>query len=265
MVLGGIGAGMLLYGVAIEAHDLILERRRLKLKGWPESKRGYRIAVLADMHLNGASAVARGHRAVKMALEAEPDMVVIPGDVIDHWTRRVVDDVRSVLAPLSAMNGKVVAVPGNHDYRNTEITWMRPLLDELGITLLRNASEVIDGVRWVGVDSAVEDHARPDLAMLDLPDEYPAVAIWHEADLVSMLPPGCVLQISGHSHGGQFRFPGGFTPMHSYLGQIYPRGFYPEAKTPLYVSRGVGTTAYPTRFLCRPEVSLLILEPTDVA
>lgn len=45
------------------------------------------------------------------------------------------------------------------------------------------------------------------------------------------------------------------------LGRKYPRGFYPDAPTPLYVSRGVGTTLLPMRFLCPPEVAILTLEP----
>jgi predicted MPP superfamily phosphohydrolase len=67
--------------------------------------------------------------------------------------------------------------------------------------------------------------------------------------------------MSGHSHGGQFRFPGGYTPMHTDLGRAHPRGFYPDAPTPLYVSRGIGTTGPPSRFNCPPEVAILTLMP----
>ena len=81
--------------------------------------------------------------------------------------------------------------------------------------------------------------------------------------MVDLLPTGCILQLSGHSHGGQFTFPGGFTPMHTKLGEKYVRGFYPEASTPIYVSKGIGTTFLPSRLNCAPEVSILTLVPAE--
>lgn len=251
---------MFAYGVLVEAQRLVLERRTLALRGWPEAKRGYKIAVLSDLHLLTPTSIRRGKRAVQMALEAEPDIVILPGDLVQHWTPEIADVVREVLLPLTDMHGAALAVPGNHDSRNQPIEWMGPVLKDLGIRLLLNEQWNYDGITWVGVDSASEERARPDLAMTPPPDA-PAIAIWHEPDLVSLLPPGCVLQISGHSHGGQFVFPGGYAPVHSDLGRRYPTGFYPDTKTPLYVSRGIGTTLLPARFLCAPEVSLLTLVP----
>jgi len=251
---------MFLYGTLVEAHRLVLERRTLKLKGWPESKKGYRIAVVSDLHLLTPSSVTRAHRAISMALKAMPDMVVLPGDLVQHWTPEVEGIVADVLAPLKLMEGNAVAIPGNHDGRNQPVEWMKPVLESVGVRLLLNEQWRHDDITWVGIDSVSSDRAQIDVAMTP-PPEDPAIVLWHEPDLVSLVPQGCVLQISGHSHGGQFRFPGGFTPVHSDLGRRYPRDFYPDTPTPLYVSRGVGTTLLPTRFLCPPEVSLLTLEP----
>ena len=91
----------------------------------------------------------------------------------------------------------------------------------------------------------------------------PIIALWHEPDLVDMLPPGrALLQLSGHSHGGQFKFPFGLTPMTSTNGHKYRDGFYPDASTPIFVTRGVGTTGPPSRFLCPPQVAVLTLTST---
>ena len=54
---------------------------------------------------------------------------------------------------------------------------------------------------------------------------------------------------------------GRFKPAKTRLGRKYVEGFYPDAPTPLYVSRGVGTTLFPMRLDVPPEVSLLTLEP----
>ena len=89
----------------------------------------------------------------------------------------------------------------------------------------------------------------------------PAVCLWHEPDLVADLPSGCALTLSGHTHGGQGRLFGRFKPVKTRLGARYVEGFFPDAPTPLYVSRGVGTTLFPLRLDVPPEVSLLTLEP----
>jgi hypothetical protein len=89
--------------------------------------------------------------------------------------------------------------------------------------------------------------------------ERPRLAIWHEPDAVRFLPAVFDLMLSGHSHGGQFVFPGGFIPMTTKNGRKYIGGFYSNATTPLFVTKGVGTTGPPSRFLCPPEVVLLTL------
>lgn len=260
LLASGVGAGMLIYGALVESKRLVIERRVLALPGWPEDRAGYRIAVLSDFHLRDLYSHDLARRAVALALSEEPDFVVFPGDFVDQWRPEIEAMLHDVLQPMLLMEGRAVAVPGNHDYELGDAEQLRPVLSMCGIHLLRNEVQVIDGIQWVGVDSATEEHARTDLLKFDR-DGAPAIGIWHEPDLVGMLPPGCALQISGHSHGGQFRFPGGYAPMHSDLGRKYPLGWYPKAPTPLYVSRGIGTTGPPSRFNCAPEVSLLTLVP----
>jgi predicted MPP superfamily phosphohydrolase len=259
LLLGTAGVATLTYGALVEAQNLVLERRTLALPKWPERLRGYRIALLTDFHIGSKVSVKLTKRAITMALDESPDMVLIAGDFVEAWRTSTPWLLGECLEPLLAMEGNVVAVPGNHDYYGADPEVLGMICDELNIKLLRNESWKHGGVTWVGVDSAYELRADPVKAMEHVNE--PAIALWHEPDLVNFLPAGCALQVSGHSHGGQFRFPGGYTPMHTTLGKRYPRGFYPEAPTPLYVSRGVGTTLFPSRFMCPPEVSLLTLVP----
>jgi hypothetical protein len=68
-----------------------------------------------------------------------------------------------------------------------------------------------------------------------------------------------MLQLSGHSHGGQVHIPLLGPPLLPYLGQRYPAGLYRIGQMQLYVTRGVGLVAPPVRLNCRPEVTLLTL------
>ena len=242
----------------VGADDLRLERRTLRLPLWPERLRGYRIAVLADLHLGGEWSVRRAQRAIAMALGESPDFVALVGDYVNVWQPGSAGWIGETLEPLSKMKGAAAAVPGNHDYQLGVPSLLAPIFNELDIRLLRNESFKGDGVTWVGVDSAVEKRAKPKKAMAGV--EGPAVCLWHEPDLVGELPPGCALMLSGHTHGGQGRILGRFKPHKTRLGTRYVEGFFPNTPTPLYVSRGVGTTLFPTRLDVPPEVSLLTLE-----
>ncbi len=135
---------------------------------------------------------------------------------------------------------------------------MQPVLDEFNIRLLRNDVWHHDGIAWVGIDSMNAGKADPFKALWRL-KRLPAIVLWHEPDMVRFLPEGPSLMLSGHSHGGQYRWPWGSAPMHTVNGKRYVHGFYPKAPTPLYVTRGIGTTGPPSRFLCPPEVSVLTL------
>lgn len=262
--LAAASAATLIYGAAVEANRLTVERLRLRLPGWPRSKKGYKIALLADMHLRDEPSVDLAQRAVYEAMVEEPDAILLLGDYVGHWRAESASWLIRALEPLSAYHGLKLAVPGNHDYWGGNPDWLMPIFRELGIHLLRNEVRVEGGVCWVGVDSANAYQSDPFTPMMEAASaEEPMIVLWHEPDMVDYLPSGAALMVSGHSHGGQFTFPWGWTPMHTDNGRKYPRGFYPNAPTPIYVSRGIGVTGPPSRLCCAPEVSILTLEPQE--
>lgn len=260
---------MLVYGALVEAKRLVREDFTLPLDGWPERLRGYRIAVIGDFHLRDEHSIELAQRAVAMALDADPDIVVIPGDLIARWKTLTPWMLGAVLEPLLTMDGSVVAVPGNHEYEGGTADLLSDVLDEFDIRLLRNETWRHDGILWTGVDSLNAKQADVERAFSHgdhAKSDEPRIVIWHEPDTVELLPPGASLQISGHSHGGQFRFPGPLVPMKSANGEKYLDGFYPRSDssggpTPIFVTRGVGTTGPPSRFLCPPQVAVLELVP----
>ena len=266
--LGAIGGAMLVYGALVESKRLVREDYTLPLEGWPERLRGYRIAVVGDFHLRDEASIELAQRAVAMALDADPDIVVLPGDLIARWRTLTPWMLGAVLEPLLTMDGSCVAVPGNHEYHGGTADLLGDVLEEFDIRLLRNETWRHDGILWTGVDSFNAGEADVERAFSsgDAPkDDEPRIVVWHEPDTVELLPPGAALQISGHSHGGQFRFPGGLVPMKSENGVKYLDGFYPASTTPIFVTRGVGTTGPPSRFLCPPQVAVLEIVPAEAS
>lgn len=257
---GAVGVGMLAYGALVEAQRLVVERRTLALPNWPERLRGYRICVLSDFHVSGEMSATRVARAIALALDEEPDMIVLAGDFVESWREDSPKRLGDLLEPLLLMNGNVVAIPGNHDYNDGTPEVLGMILAELNIKLLRNENWRHSGITWIGIDSFNRQQSDVSSAFKGATVD-PAIVLWHEPDLVGSLPRGAALQISGHAHGGQFILPGGWAPVKAKNGSKYSGGYYPEAPTPLFVSRGIGTTFFPSRFQCAPEVAILTLVP----
>ncbi|MFI5385560.1 MAG: metallophosphoesterase [Fimbriimonadales bacterium] len=263
-LIGGASAGLLVYGALYESKRLVIERRTIELPNWPKRLSGFTIALLGDFHLRDKYSLALAKRAVAATLDAAPDMVVLIGDFVGYWKVESAALVGEVLEPLLLMNGNVVAVPGNHEYWFGMPELLAPILDELNIKLLRNENWKHQGINWIGIDSASAKQDDPETAFRGVEDG-PRIVLWHEPDAVDQLPFEADLQVSGHSHGGQWKFPF-WTPMHTDYGRRYEQGFFGRGgRTPLYVSRGIGTTGPPARFLCPPEVSILTLVPGERA
>ncbi len=280
ILLGIPSAALLVYGALVESKRLVVERRTLELPGWPERLSGFRIALLGDFHLRDSYSLHLAKRAVAAALDEEPDMVVLIGDFVGYWKPESATMLGELLEPMLLIDGNVVAVPGNHEYWNGSPELLAPILDDLNIKLLRNESWSHQGIEWIGIDSANIGKHDPYRAFSEVggrralpadakeqgqgspcPHGVPQIVLWHEPDPVDELPFSAQLQLSGHSHGGQWKFPF-WTPIHTRNGEKYEQGFFPRhGSTPLYVTRGVGTTGPPARFLCPPEVSILTLVP----
>src|SRR2546423_13995933 len=127
---GGVGAGMLLYGAFVESERLVLVRKTLRLPCWPDSLKGYRIALIADFHLRDKHTVALTRRAVEAVVAEKPDIVVIAGDFVGYWKPESPWLIGDALESLREMAGRVLAVPGNHDYWAGDAALLEPICEE---------------------------------------------------------------------------------------------------------------------------------------
>jgi uncharacterized protein len=236
---------------------------------------GYRIAVLSDLHHRGNGDLAWLRHAVDVTNHASVDLIALLGDYAESfkWApvlsrrryRRALAEMTPVLARLQAREG-LVAVLGNHDhYADGEAVgaWLRRLGADVLVNRARRTMRGSDGLRIAGIDDAREGHHAPS-AGCDLDDRTPTIVLSHNPDGLLRLDPDLRVDavIAGHTHGGQIVLPGYGAPitMARACGPRTASGWVPNARTKLYVTRGLGEQLpMPIRFNCPRELLVLRL------
>jgi predicted MPP superfamily phosphohydrolase len=245
-----------------EAQTPVVDRVPIPIKNLPPAFEGFTIAVLADFHLYPLTQPEVIQKAVVMANSLNPDLTVLLGDYVWHEVEAIFD-LAPMLAQLNAKHG-VFSIIGNHDIW-TNLTIVTKGLTDAGLPILVNEGFPIT----VGQDSlylaALDDgwSGNPDLqaAMANHKNYTPTVLLYHEPDLAddTSLDGRISLQLSGHSHGGQIRFPGVGALITPYLAWKYDQGLYKVNDMWLYTNRGIGVTNEPIRYNCPPEVTEIVL------
>ncbi len=244
------------------------------------------IAVLADLHVcDPWTPLAAVRDLVARVNAMTPDLILLPGDFAADGHLRPRPRVPSpeavarALAPLRAPLG-VFAVLGNHDWRDDpearatgqRTTAIGRLLPEAGIRVLTNeAVRLASGAWLVGLDSQRghlklgQGAGRDDigLAFAAVPEGAPSILMAHEPDLFARGDPRPVLQVSGHTHGGQANLMGWRPMTPSAHGSRYAWGHIvegaPGAERHLVVSGGVGYSGLPLRIAQPPEITVVRL------
>jgi predicted MPP superfamily phosphohydrolase len=241
-----------------------VERVGVPIEGLPPGLDGLRIVQLSDFHLRPFAQPPLVERAVECARRLDPHLVALTGDYV-YGRAGDAADVARIVSELEAPLG-TYAVLGNHDHWTDARVVLRGL-SRWGIRVLVNEGVPLshDGATlWIaGVDDAMSGTPDFDAALAGRPAGAPAVLLVHEPDVADTLPPDgpVVLQLSGHSHGGQIRLPGGIAPVLPPLGRRYPWGLRRAPGHWVYTNRGLGVGGIPLRWNNPPEVTLLTLAP----
>lgn len=236
----------------------------LPLAGLPPELDGLRILHLSDFHLGMLSLNGLAlERALRWAEVRDADLVAITGDLLAH--RRGEAALERAVARL-ARRSPVFAVLGNHDVGESRDPFSRPadtnVATDAGAILLTHSSITIK-LRGVRVQVAGAAPVRGQGALEALADQEAEfrILLCHYPQTVDRLPAGAFqLVLAGHTHGGQIcvPYPGGKLRL-EHLGASYWEGVYRRPAATLYVSRGLGTSFVPFRFLARPQATELVL------
>lgn len=230
------------------------ERTTLKLPRW--NAPGFRVAFLSDFHVDLEADVRLCQAAAEAAMGFEPNVILLGGDYLTLNPSKQLEMLQRALSPLKHAKCPVYGVLGNHDYWSQRQAHTIEALAQGGIRVLVNEDALVDGVRIIGLDDAMAGKPKYQWAK---DEDKGTIALLHEPDLVDLLPEWASLLLSGHSHGGQICLPGGFPLMGPIGAERYITGYYPNARIPVYVTRGLGTRRVSVRYCCRPEATLLTL------
>lgn len=236
----------------VEKHFKITKDTELTIETGERS--GLVIAQISDSHFSPFYSPKRFDKVIARLNQTEPDIVLFTGDLIEnyrYWRTRDSSDISRQLARINAPKGKF-AILGNHDYRSDGHEAVSELLSAGGFQLLNNQSTLVDQLSLTGIDDGQE--GQPDYTTQ--PQAAPfSILMIHEPDQVRHLPEldRFDLILSGHSHGGQIRFP--VFPYKNFGSKIYDQGVYQlSPQTSLVVNTGLGTTGPPLRFRVIPEI-----------
>ncbi|MGQ8874339.1 metallophosphoesterase [Paenibacillus sp. TSA_86.1] len=262
-------ASVLTLGYALwEPKRLQINHIDLKLPSFPESFDGLRIVHFSDAHLGFHTGLNELSKLAAQIEKQQPDLICFTGDIVERQAEPMRECV-PVLASMAARYGKF-AILGNHDYRGRQQQDIRDMFHEAGFTLLCNQHVIIEQGREkiavVGLDDALTGKPDPEEAITGLDESVWKLLLMHEPDYADYaVPYGFGLQLSGHSHGGQVRFPwfGAMTTPRGSRKYIQGLHYTSQSQMPVYVNRGFGMTQLPIRFLCRPELTVLHLGRDD--
>lgn len=236
------------------------------LRDLPAALHGFTVAQISDIHVGPTIKTKYLRAIVEKVNGLNADMVAVTGDLVDGSVTELAHHV-APLADLSSAHGTYF-VTGNHEYYSGAHAWIREL-GRLGVRVLMNehvvlrhggASLVVAGVADYSAHLFDKSHrSDPHAAIAGAPaDAAIRMLLAHQPrSAAAASAAGFQLQLSGHTHGGQFfpwnlfvRFQQPFTAGLHRLGDLW-----------VYTSRGTGYWGPPKRFGAPSEITCLRLVP----
>jgi hypothetical protein len=231
----------------------------------PPALHGFSIAQISDVHV-GPTIKRPYVEAIVAAVNAlDADLVAVTGDLVDGSVADLAEDV----APLAGLRSRegTYFVTGNHEYYSGAASWVRELR-RLGLTVLMNEHRVLRRGDATIVVAGVTDFnaghfdragaSDPRRALEGSPEAALRLLLAHQPrSAAAAEAAGFDLQLSGHTHGGQF-LPWNFLVR---LQQPFTAGLERWRRMWVYTSRGTGYWGPPKRFGAPSEITLLRLVP----
>ena len=271
---------MAVFGFWIEPRSLSIKSLNVQSPAWPSSTAPLRLIVLADFHVDNLHMPpSRVRDIVRRVNDLKPDLILLAGDYIggdflmsgpEFGAREKRSSEANQLEEegLKALDGfqsrlGTYAVMGNHDCW-WSCTRVREVLANTHVQLLENRAILIKrpgGDVWiVGLEDGQTQAPNFALASNNVPTGAASLVLTHNPGLFDWPGNNYGVQISGHTHAGQVRFPiiGGLVHV-SRHGEETANGYEIEGSRILIVTRGLGESGLPVRFNAAPQIMELTI------
>ena len=255
-----------LWGLVNARRTAAVVEVEVPIPGLPRALQGFSIAQITDIHVGATIRHGYLEAIVRSVNGLRVDMVAVTGDLVDGPVRELARHV-APLAGLSSRHGTYF-VTGNHEYYSGAHGWIAELR-RLGLRVLMNEHVVLRHGDGTLVVAGVTDHGAhhfdpahrsdPLAAIAGAPADAAArVLLAHQPRSAELAErAGFQLQLSGHTHGGQFWPWNLFVP----LQQPFTAGLHRLRRLWVYTSRGTGYWGPPKRFGAPSEITRLRLVP----
>lgn len=249
--------GLLVYG-NIRFNNPEVTRLELKI-GKPLPGDELKLVMISDIHLSNYITGDDLDKYIEMINGENPNLVLIAGDIADmrleplkKWG--VAERFAKIKAPMG-----VYAISGNHEFYGGEKEQILNYLKEGGINILLDSVAVTGGgVQIAGRDDRT-NHKRKTLkeVLKDTDKSLPLILLDHQPfNLAEAENEGVDLQLSGHTHNGQF-WPGSLIVKWMYE---LPYGYKKRGDTHYYVSSGIGLWGPKMRIGTKSEIVSITLK-----
>lgn len=255
---------------------LVNARRRARVvdvdvpvDGLPEGLDGFTIVQISDLHVGPTIKHGYLDAIVRSVNSLSADVVAITGDVVDGSVARLRHHVEP-LGRITARHG-VFCVTGNHEYYSGADAWVAEWR-RMGLNVLMNQSAVLshagERVLIAGITDFSAHHydeahrSDPGAALVGAPvDVGVKVLLAHQPrSAPAAARAGFDVQLSGHTHGGQF-LPWNWLV---WVQQPFTAGLHRLQDLWVYTSRGTGYWGPPLRFCAPSEITRVRLVPGSV-
>jgi predicted MPP superfamily phosphohydrolase len=255
-----------LFGFLNARRTAAIVRVDVPIKNLPADLHGFSIAQISDVHVGPTIKAPYVQGIVAAVNRLGADMVAVTGDLVDG----TVPQLRNHVAPLAEMKSRhgTFFVTGNHEYYSGAHAWVDELR-RLGLRVLMNEHVILEHGQAALAVAGVTDYSAGHFDPAHKSDPKAAIAGTPPQTAVKLLlahqprtapaaaAAGFDLQISGHTHGGQF-LPWNFFVRFQ---QPFTAGLHKLQKLWVYTSRGTGYWGPPKRFGAPSEITLLRLVP----
>jgi len=260
-----LALGVLAAAILVTSVGLVTARRRrlvrvpVPIEGLHPDLAGLRIVQITDLHLGHTLRRDFAEGVVAEVNALEPDLIAVTGDLADGHP----SDMSGLVEPFRHLRSRHGAffVTGNHEYFWDPAAWL-VAIEHLGMTVLdgrhqavrRGAATVV--LAGVADGTVVPREEGPESVLAAAPPGDLRVLLAHQPrDAFAASRAGFQLQLSGHTHGGQY-FPFNLLVR---LFQPFVAGLHRVGGMWVYVSRGTGYWGPPLRVGAPAEVTVLEL------